>query len=183
MVKRVNCNSCGVTLDVPQRNGEPFRDIHCPSCKHQLRVTFSAPQSDEQAETVYGGMQGTSTPEKSDDEALTQFTQTKSEHPGMLLCGTETYSLRLGRNLIGRKSNTSNADVQIPTNDFKMSREHAIINIKRIADGSLKALIRNCKKPVTTEVKGMLLDANDEVVLTDGTELKLGNTIIIYRVQ
>ena len=180
MVKRVSCNSCGILLDVPQRNGEPFRDIHCPNCNHQLRVTFSGPQPNEQAETVYAGMQGISSKESSDDNALTQFAQAKPEHPGSLLFGTEKYPLHLGRNLVGRKSKSSNADVQIPTNDLKMSREHAVINIKRIADGSLKILIRNCKDHLVTKVKGMVLEANDEVVLTNGTDIQLGHTLITY---
>ena len=101
-------------------------------------------------------------------------------HPGALLFGTKKYPLRLGRNLVGRASKTSNADVQIPTNDNQMSREHAIINIKRIADGSLRTLIRNFKDNLVTIVKDMQLETNDEVVLTNGTNLKMGHTSIVY---
>lgn len=180
MVKRVCCNSCGITLDVPQRNGEPYRDIHCPNCNHQQRVTFGDSLPDEQAKTVYGGMQGITRQDNTDDDALTQFPQAMPVHPGALLFGTKKYPLRLGRNLVGRASKTSNADVQIPTNDNQMSREHAIINIKRIADGSLRTLIRNFKDNLVTIVKDMQLETNDEVVLTNGTNLIMGHTSIVY---
>ena len=180
MIKRVNCSSCGITLEVPQRNGEQIRVFHCPNCSHQLRVTFGDPQPDAQAETVYGGMQGVNIEEPSDDENLTVFPKAKSEKPGTLHCGTEIYSLHLGRNLVGRKSKSSNADVQIPTDDLEMSREHVIINIMKISDGRIKALVRNYKKNVVTSVNGIALEIDDEVVLTDRADLKLGNTSITY---
>lgn len=180
MIKRVNCSSCGITLEVPQRNGEPFRVFHCPNCNHQLRATFSDPQPNAQAETVYGGMKGVSLEKPSDDENLTVFPQAKSERPGTLHCGKEAYSLHLGRNLVGRKSKSSNADVQIPTDDLQMSREHVIINVMKISDGRIKALVRNYKEHVATSINGMPLNADDEVVLTNGIDLKLGNTSITY---
>ncbi len=180
MVKRICCNSCGITLDVPQRNGEPYRDIHCPNCNHQQRVTFGDSLPDEKGKTVYGGMQGITRQNCSDDNALTQLPQAVSEHPGALLFKDKKYPLRLGRNLVGRESKTSNADVQIPTNDYQMSREHAVINIKRIADGSIRTLIRNYKDNLVTIVNDLQLETDDEVVLTNGTHLKMGHTLIVY---
>ena len=180
MIKRINCNSCGITLEVPQRNGEQFREIHCPNCSHYLRVTFGDPQVVDNSETVYGGMQGVSSQASADDDALTQLSQTYSERPGALRCGQDVYPLNLGWNLIGRKSKSSNASIQIPTDDYQMSREHAVINIVKIADGSIRTLIRNYKEHVITMVSGMLLETDDEVVLTNGTELMLGHTIITY---
>ena len=108
MIMRINCNSCGITLEVPQRNGELFREIHCPNCSHYLRVAFGGPQVVDNSETVYGGMQGVSSQESAYDDALTQLSQLFSELPGVLRFGKEFYSLNLGRNLVGRKSKSSN---------------------------------------------------------------------------
>lgn len=182
MVKRVICNSCAITLEVPQRNGEPFREINCPNCSHQLRVTFGNPQLDDHSKTVYGGMQGVSSFSHHDDEALTQLSlaSSSSERIGVLLWGEASFPLHLGRNLVGRESKSSNADIQIPTDDIQMSREHAIISVMRIANGSLRTLICNNKDCVTTFVNDMQLLADDEVVLRSGTNLTLGNTTITY---
>ena len=180
MRKRIKCNSCGITLEVPRRGEEPYRDIRCQNCSHLLRVTFSDPQPDEQNKTVYGGMKGISMRDTSYDEILTQLPDARQECPGKLRVGSQSFQLHLGRNLVGRKSNSSNADVQIPTDDLQMSREHAVVNIARIADGSLRVLIRNLKGNVSTSVKGMKLEDGDEVVLTNGAELKLGQTLIVY---
>ena len=180
MIKQIICSSCGITLEVPQRNGEPFRVFHCPNCSHQLRATFSHPQPDVYAETAYGGSKPTNSHDKKDEEASTEYLHPKSERLGAIRCETETYPLHLGRNLVGRKSKSSNADVQIPVNDQQMSREHAIISITRIADGSIKALIRNAKEYVTTIADGILLEADDVVVLTNGANLMLGQTPMTY---
>lgn len=179
MIKRIVCNSCGITINVPQRNGEPFREIRCQNCSHMLRVTFSDPQRDGQAGTVYGGMKGFDNRNSSEDD-LTKLPEARQECPGALRFENQCFALHLGRNLVGRKSTSSNANVQIPTNDLQMSREHAVINIARIADGSLRTLIRSFKENASTSVKGMQLEAGDEVVLTNGTELKLGQTKITY---
>lgn len=180
MIKQINCSSCGITLEVPQRNGEPFRVFHCPNCSHQLRATFGDPQPDDYAETIYGGAKSTNLHEKKTDEASTEYLHVKSMQLGSLRCETGVYPLHLGRNLVGRKSKSSNADVQIPVNDLQMSREHAIIGVTRIADGSIKTLIRNAKEHITTIVDGILLESGDEVVLTNGIILMLGQTTMKY---
>ncbi len=165
---------------MPLREGMPYRDIHCPNCNHQMRVTPGGPPSDEQAKTVYGGMQGISADKPADGDDATLLPQSQHVRPGALVCGRAKYPLHLGRNLVGRESKTSNADVQIPTDDFQMSREHAVINITKISNGSLRALIRNYKEGVCTVVKGMKLESTDKLVLTSGTEIKLGQTSVFY---
>lgn len=54
MNKLVKCDSCGLTLNVPQKNNDPVRIIRCPNCSHQLRVEFG-PQPEDSGETFYGG--------------------------------------------------------------------------------------------------------------------------------
>lgn len=180
MNKLVKCNSCGLTVNVPQRNGEPVRVIRCPNCSHQLRVEFD-PQPEDTNETVYGGgnVNNNRRSQPSDKEG-TVYASKKNVSKGMLKCEGRLYQLQSGRNVVGRKSSKSEADVQIATDDKHMSRTHAVIKITRIGDGSLKALISCCKDRLTTIVGGQSLAVGDEVVLTSGITLVLGETSLLY---
>ena len=181
MNKIVTCNSCGAVLDVPQRNGEPYRIIRCPNCSHQLRADFSAPQSDDVGETVYGGVQNKfHSQTESTDEAKTVLAQKATGKQGALRCDGQKYLLKNGRNIVGRKAANSDADIQIATADKHMSRQHAVIKMTKIADGSLKALISCCKDRLTTIVGGRTLKMGDEIILTNGISLTLGETSFVY---
>ena len=61
MNKLVKCDSCGLTLNVPQKNNAPVRIIRCPNCSHQLRVEFG-PQPEDSGETFYGGGESQQSP-------------------------------------------------------------------------------------------------------------------------
>ena len=83
-------------------------------------------------------------------------------------------------NTVGRSAPTSGANVQIVTDDHYMSREHAIIKMTRVANGCLKALISNHKNKHATIVAGQELLKDDELVLTNGINIKMGNTTLVY---
>ena len=53
------------------------------------------------------------------------------------------YTLRSGRNIIGRQGDTSEATVQIATNDMYMSRQHCVITVTQHGDGRVRAKISN----------------------------------------
>jgi len=179
MNKLVKCDSCGLTLDVPQKNNDPVRIIRCLNCSHQLRVEFG-PQPEDSGETFYGGGKVNNRQSQTSDNDGTVYAPQKNVSKGMLKCGGGLYHLQSGKNVIGRKSSKSEADVQISTNDKHMSRTHAVIKMTRISDGSLKALISCCKDRLTTIVGGQSLAVGDEVVLTSGITLILGETSLIY---
>ena len=179
MNRLIKCDSCGLTLNVPQRNGEPVRVIRCPNCSHQLRVEFD-PQPKDSSETVYGGgMANNHQPQPSEDGA-TIYAQKKIISKGMLMCNGKRYPLHNGRNVVGRKAPSSEADVQIDSIDRHISRQHAIIKMSRVADGSLRALISCTKDRLTTIVGGQSLAVGDEIVLTSGITLVLGETSLLY---
>ena len=90
------------------------------------------------------------------------------------------YNLEIGRNTIGRKAKTSNADVQLDTSDLYMSRQHAIINVRRMPDGSIKSDIANDKNKNATLVNGIEIMPNDILVLQDGATIKMGHTTVTF---
>ena len=91
------------------------------------------------------------------------------------------YPLSAGRNVVGRKASSSDAQVQIETSDLYMSRRHICIEVIRLADGSSKVLVSNDKNKNSTYVNGSLLNVGDRVVLTNGTQIKMGDTIVTYK--
>jgi len=179
MDKLVKCDSCGLTLNVPQRNGEPVRVIHCPNCSHQLRVEFD-PQPKDSSETVYGGEMADNRQMQPSESGDTAYAQKKNVSKGMLSCNGKLYPLHSGRNVVGRKAPSSEADVQIDSIDRHISRQHAIIKMTRVADGTMRALISCTKDRLTTIVGGQSLTVGDEVVLTSGITVILGETSLVY---
>jgi DNA-directed RNA polymerase subunit RPC12/RpoP len=177
--KKIKCPSCGVILEVPQKGDEPVRVIRCPNCSHALKVTFQQEKPKDDGETVYGGGAGAPL-HTQEDEGHTVFASTKKTAQGMLRFKGQSYPLGMGLNTVGRKASHSDANVQIPTDDRHMSREHAFVNMTRIANGSLKAIISCCKDRITTIVGGQPLQVGDQVVLTNGVKVTLGNTILEY---
>ena len=61
-----------------------------------------------------------------------------------------------------------------------MSRHHAIINVRRLPDGSIKSDIANDQNKNETLVNGMVIMPNDILVLQDGATIKMGNTTVIF---
>ena len=142
-IKRIKCPSCGVLLDVRNSQNEAVKMITCPQCKTLLRVMFSqqhaaTPQSlgeteyvgnsngetqyvnRDNGETCYVGYSSSSS--QSDDTILAD--KKEEVNPGYLLYGGQKYPLGIGSNVIGRKATTSQATVQIATDDRYMSRQH-----------------------------------------------------------
>lgn len=177
----IKCTSCGITLGVQQNNDEPFKDFRCPNCSHQLRAVFEQPKQEGKGETVYGGTSPVKEPPKQHvDDGSTVLASGNTAKHGYLRCGNQNYALRNGLNTVGRSAPTSGANVQIVTDDHYMSREHAIIKMTRVANGCLKALISNHKNKHATIVAGQELLKDDELVLTNGINIKMGNTTLVY---
>lgn len=179
MIRLVKCESCGKMVSIPQKDNEPIRIVRCPNCSHQLRAVFGSQQTGSK-ETVYGGWIANNSQPNISDEEGTVYAPHKNVSKGMLKYNGRLYQLHSGNNVIGRKAPTSDADIQIETTDKHMSREHITIKMTRVANGSLKALVSCCKKDLTTIVGSQSISVNDTVVLTNGTTLKLGQSLIVY---
>ena len=78
MNKLVKCDSCGLTLNVPQKNNDPVRIIRCPNCSHQLRVEFG-PQPEDSGETFYGGGKVNNRQSQASDNDSTVYAPPKNE--------------------------------------------------------------------------------------------------------
>jgi len=196
--KRIKCLSCGVLLDVRNSQNEAVKLIICPQCKAQLKVNFlpkqqyaSSPLAGDtqyvnpnageaqyvnwdNGETRYVG-------QPSSNEEETMYVGKKEiVTPGYLSFGGRKYPLELGNNVVGRKASTSQATVQIATDDRYMSRQHLNINVNKLSTDKVKVVVSNEHNKNATYINGLLLNEGEQLVLTDGAQIKMGNTTIVY---
>lgn len=187
--KRVICTNCGVELSVKNSKNETLKIITCPKCGIKLKVNFP-PITDQEplvAKTVLVNTPSGETPTilggvGSAQSGETQYVPKPSQQKHFYLsCNGNRYPLSKGQNVVGRKASSSNANVQIETSDLYMSRRHVCIEVFQLGDGTSKVLISNDKNKNATYVNGSLLNAGERVVLTNGTQIKMGDTIVTYK--
>lgn len=181
-IKRITCPNCGILLDVKNSKNEAVKLIHCPQCKVPLQVKFgAAPVEDD----------GKTRPVNDGDTRKTHLLNKKSSTSGSsedtlhhqtpyLECNGQQYKLVMGINIVGRKASTSNATVQIDTNDRYMSRMHARIQVSLLPTGQIRATITNERNMNTTLLNGQPLSDNDVMILTKGSRIQMGDTTVIY---
>lgn len=147
-----------MVLEVKNSNNEAVKRFKCPRCGVGLQITFR----EEETATVLGK-------------------KPQSQCRPRLIYGGEEYLLGEGRNVVGRKAETSNATVQISTPDRYMSRQHAVIVVTSLDNGSLKAVLSGYQNKNAIMVDGQFLDAGDEVRLMNGCRITMGETTITYK--
>lgn len=174
---KAKCPGCGIILEVTNVNNEPQRQITCPNCGKNLIIPFymlNKPKVDEnEAKTEL-----TPKPGGGDRTQLGGFQNVMSSCA--LECNGHRQNLDVGTYRVGRMAHTSQADVQIPTQDGFMSRQHAIITVRRLADGSLKADIRDDQSKNGTRVNNVPLGPGDAIVLHNGDRIQMGETTVIF---
>lgn len=106
-------------------------------------------------------------------------TTISSQNHGSNRCLTfegRRYPLSIGTNIVGRMGKTSPANIQIPADDLYMSRQHCVIMV--YSNG--RVTISNYQNKNRTAVNGRILKDTDYVELTDGCQITLGHTNVIY---
>ncbi|MCI6523315.1 MAG: FHA domain-containing protein [Parabacteroides sp.] len=89
-------------------------------------------------------------------------------------------SLHEGTLIIGRKSNASKASLPIQTGDRTMSREHAVIEVKKDGKGGYKHYLSDNNSKNHTLYNNNYLGDGEVVVLNDNDEIILGHTVIRF---
>lgn len=188
--KRIKCPKCGVVLDVTNSKNEAVKLITCPKCKVKLQVKFQPQEKPLEAHTVYGPQRPVNNGETQlggaliGNSASTELASPKLQvQRASLLCDGEKYPLEIGRNVVGRKAQTSTATLQIATADRYMSRQHAVVNVTRLPDGGLKCTLRNDQNKNQTLVDGQPIENGDEIRLTDGNRITMGHTTILFKCE
>jgi hypothetical protein len=167
---KVKCG-CGVILSVTNSRNEAVKRFNCPNCGKAIEVPFHKLPADD-GETHLG------------DEPATGDTHLGGNNLQHTSCRLELdgrrYDLLVGRNSVGRKADSSHADVQLYTTDKYMSRQHAIINVRRLPDGSIKCDISNDQNKNATRVNNYTLGPDDAIVLHEGDRITMGDTTVTF---
>lgn len=186
-VKRIICPKCRAVLDVKNSRNEEMKQILCPSCKCGLKVRFEPQPEMMEAKTyIAPAHQATDNAATQLAGAISGATQLISDIPKLgntakLRLGTVDYPLAEGQNIVGRKGTTSQATVQIETDDRYMSRQHCSITVTTLPDGTKKAVLSNYQNKNQTTIDGQPIESSDKIRLTDGNRITMGRTTITFK--
>ena len=89
-------------------------------------------------------------------------------------------SVHEGTLIIGRKLNASKGSLPIQTGDRTMSREHAVIEVKKDGKGGYKHYLSDNNSKNHTLYNNNYLGDGEVVVLNDNDEIILGQTVIRF---
>lgn len=181
-IKRIQCPNCGVVLDVKNSEMEDEKQITCPQCKAILKVRFRHKAPLETKTVLGGGHYGGETQLGKMNSAATQLASKSNTKSCHLCVESQNYPLSVGMNTVGRKASSSQASLQIETDDRYMSRRHAKIEVRELA-GIRQAIISNDQNKNAMYVDGQELQSGDAVILRDGSEIIMGKTHVIYKEQ
>lgn len=188
--KKVQCPSCGKVLVVTNTMNATLKKFHCPNCNRLLQTSFPAQEEEPLvAKTYLAPLQrkvdNGATQLSGNSFGSTQLSVSKADvnEKAKLEVGGHTYLLQDGQNIVGRKCSSSKATVQIEATDNYMSRQHFIINVSALSNGSKKVVMSNYKNKNRTYVNEQPIGKGDEIRLFDGNKIRIGNTIIIFKLS
>lgn len=95
----------------------------------------------------------------------------------------QTYELKPGKQLIGRKDPNKPCDWMIETMDMYMSRNHFTIEIKEKTKSHFSYILADYKSKNHTHIDQKVLGAGDEYYLKDGAVIQAGETKIVFRTR
>ncbi|KQS33822.1 hypothetical protein ASG33_07175 [Dyadobacter sp. Leaf189] len=97
---------------------------------------------------------------------------------------SQTFSLKPGKNVIGRYSPDKPCEIMIKTNDAFMSRNHSLIDITKQPDGSLVFVISDVGSTNGTFINAVRkLSRYDKLILKDGDTIQMGKTKIVLKTR
>ncbi len=166
---RLKCHVCSAVLVVRNMPKIETKSIACPICKTTSKYeeyeicSNETPKDDDGPRTQLA--------------PITDYTAKKCIAIGKLqhIDSEALYPLNLGINIIGRKSATSSADVQIETDDKTVSRLHIAIEVVELQSGGHKHYLSNANNKNTTMVNDHKVENDDKLILNSGDIIKMAN--------
>ncbi len=179
---QIGCPKCGTILSVKYQYGIESKTVTCPVCKKNTPfVNFRrivAKNGDDH--TQYPGEEETHyETDKTTPNDAPNFTLGKIVVPSANL----SFQLQVGKNIIGRRANGSSAHVQIPTTTKRMSREHLVIEVKKVAGkGFVHYLSLNKQQVNPTFIGNVPLEYGDKIVLKHLDTIKLPDMEVRFEI-
>lgn len=187
---KIKCPFCGTVLSVKNQPGIEKKHVTCPICKNKYpftefkRVSPGATYNNEEPDTEYPETDDTIR-HSGNDKTETQLPQMNFTLGRLKVVGTTTvFPLRTGRNVVGRKSEKSQADFKIDTAEKRaMSREHILIEVKKLPVKGFVHYVSLYKKEVNkTFIGNEPLVYGDVLILGHGDVIRLPDATLKFEI-
>ncbi len=159
-MKRIVCPKCEhkFTFDETRYKGAKNISFACPECRKHFSLSIDEinEMNEEEHSFPYGYI-------------------TVVENS---FCYRQTFGLKPGDNIIGRRSPGSEADIAIESGDMSMDRRHCIINVK-VQGNTLTHTLRDNPSLTGTFLRQEILGDRDRARLRDGDIVTIGATTLI----
>ncbi len=176
----ISCKKCGTRLQVP----DPSTPIYkCTSCGYPNPVIRSLSGQVPAASVSPSAPLPRATPQPAELGWLVVHDENAAK---------QTLPLRIGRQVVGRKSVSKPCDVMIETSDPYMGRNHCIIEVKPNRSGGYEFFLTDVKttngRPEQMSTNGTFVNAlptqlkpKDVVYLHDGDTIQMGQTKVVLK--
>lgn len=182
----LKCPFCGGVLKIINKPGLENKNINCPACHHKNHFSHyrqvKMKPVDNDPDTVYPGH---NTADKEETEIGGVTASSLNLSIGSLIVGPNSYQLKPGRNVIGRKASNSKASIQLETGENRrMSREHLIIEVKKEMGKGFVHIASLAKDNVNdTFIGGEKLYPGDSFILAPGVTINLPDFDIKFNIE
>lgn len=168
----IKCSNCqtGLRLDESKLKAGSY-NIKCPKCSSVNQAIIPA----KEPEAVVPNL-GIST-------------EANPKEVGWLIVHDENtesqvFPLKLGKNIVGRWSESKPCDVMIETEDRRMSRNHSVVEVLKRPTGQYDYLIYDFGSANGTFINAdanKRLTEHDQVFLRDGDTIQMGRTKMVLK--
>ena len=190
-VIRIKCPWCSAVLSVKMQPGIESKSVNCPVCKQKSPFTqfrkveagggsvVKKPESPAGGNVGDGQTQRSAAPEGDGTTQLPEWDNAVDPFVEVLSTG-EIFPLRMGRNIIGRRSSASHANIQIATGERMISREHLVIDVQASFSRGNKYIVSLAKEQVNSTYVGQnLLGYRDAILLNNGDIIRLPGDVVV----
>ncbi|MGN0036945.1 MAG: FHA domain-containing protein [Bacteroidaceae bacterium] len=177
---QIQCPSDGAILSIKNQAGLEGKNVTCPVCKQSRPFTQYkryVPKTEEH--TQYPGSHGQGGKEE------TEVSMPNLSLGRLTVVGTGArYQLRPGRNVVGRKAASSEADFQIDTGENRrMSRSQVVIEVVKVPGKGFVHQVRLFKERCNaTYVNHTRLEDGDCIVLHHSDLLRLPDADVKFEI-
>lgn len=176
---KIKCPNCGARLKVKLNTLNQDIDIPCPICK------TTSPLKSYQQVTDVSQLEHTEYPDCGDNTKTGILLNETIGQIKILGSTLSPFQLKMGRNIIGRKANTSKADIQIPLQATKSrtSREHLIVDVEKVSGKGLVHYLSLYKSEVNeTLLNEEKMEAPDRIILKHADVITLPEAKLVFEI-
>lgn len=178
---RVKCR-CGAILILKDTGQDASaRIVTCPRCKTKALLSELEKVGDIKKQAFTGPDEETEYEERTERRTSKDIKQKASL---LDLATAKTYSLKMGVNLIGRKTYKvdSVADIPLETNDMGVSRAHFYVELMQTPQLT-KACVYNARNKNATYINSDILGAGEKMIIKSGDIISMSDTKIKFLLE